>query len=476
MKSLPILAFLLLAASLAAQGPSASPLAGIPLALSVDGATTWNGAPLSATDVLEKGAGFADTAPAVPIVPAGQPDFSPGKLWRNTLWGIPAGPLPDIDAMSVGLDFILSTPGGLMTVPVGDWGAITFSVTRTAVGALDPVLYESGTPLGSAGDLFVYLLPSVILPPGIGDRTYRAQDSTEIDIAAAGAEAEMDAHDLYIPLLRMGPAVIAELPPGLAPVRYFFSVTKATRALVPAAWWGGTLPSGGTILETVWNGATWSLPVPFKTYAALGMGVDDELDAVAVDLVRGHILFSTKNAGPAWDEIMHYSLTLGGPPNLYRASATPGDTVRARLGLLRTDDVDAICALDPGSAQRYHRFLAGNEAQANLPFPSNVTSSLFRAPSFSNDILRSTVIGHPPAGQVPGFGALFFANPLQPFNVVHVGVFGKQPNSFEGWPLTVSIPVPPNPGLWGVELLQYWAVFDQGLATIDVTRPLRFFL
>ncbi len=463
-------------ATLAAQGPSSSPLAGIPLALSVDGATAWNGTPLSATDVLEKAAGFSDAAPAVSVVPAGMPDFSPAKLWRNATWGIPVGPLPDIDAMSIGFDFILSTTGGRMTVPVGDWGAITFSVTRTAVGAADPVRYEATTPLGAAGDLFVYLLPSVILPPGIGDRTYRAQDSTEIDIASAGAVAEMDAHDLYIPLLRMGPAVAAELPPGLAPIRLFFSVTKATRALVPAAWWGATLPSGGTILETTWSGTAWSLPMPFKTYATLGMGVDDELDAVAVDLVRGHILFSTKNPGPAWDEIMHYSLTLGGAPNIYTASATPGDTVRARLGLLRTDDIDAICALDPGSRQRYHRFLAGNEVQASLPFPGRVTSSVFRGPSFSNDILRTTVIGHPPAGQVPGFGALFFASPLQPFQLVQVGVFFKQPNSFEGWPLTVNIQVPPNPGLWGVEMLQYWAVFDQGLATIDVTRPLRFFL
>lgn len=145
-----------LAASAAAQAPmSLGPFAGVPMALSVDPATLSAGVPLDPTQVLEKGVGYIGAAPTAATPPATRPDFRDPLLWRNPGWGIAQpGLLPDVDALSIGLDLILSDRTGLMTVPIGDWGAITFSVTRTAAGAAPPITTEVARPDGASGDLF----------------------------------------------------------------------------------------------------------------------------------------------------------------------------------------------------------------------------------------------------------------------------------------------------------------------------------
>src|SRR5690606_1563996 len=74
--------------------------------------------------------------------------------------------------------------------------------------------------------------------------------------------------DTFVPLYDLDAAFVSRLP---REPKIFFSVTNATRGAVPASWWGGSAPSGATILSRRWDGATgaWRDEPPLYTHADL---------------------------------------------------------------------------------------------------------------------------------------------------------------------------------------------------------------
>src|SRR5262249_2752432 len=145
-------------------------------------------------------------------------------------------------------------------------------------------------------------------------------------------KGNIDAQDLFMALYDLDPALLAFLP---AKPYFYFSVTNATKGLVPAAWWGATTPSGASILRMQWTGASWTTPSIWHTYAELGLAVGAELDALAVDEAHGFMLFSTQGNAP--DELMFANLNADTIATaVYRypvASPYPGAYVSALLGL-----------------------------------------------------------------------------------------------------------------------------------------------
>ncbi|MCC6672975.1 MAG: hypothetical protein IT458_18060 [Planctomycetes bacterium] len=457
-----------LAAPLAAQvaGTVDSPLSGLPQGLSVDGATFSAGLPLDRTRVYAKPAGFQATAPVPPVPIAGRPDFRVEALFPGL------AVRPDLDAMSIGIDWISGDDVGHAFVLPGHWAALTFSVTRgTLAAAGSRIALEVPRPDGAAGDVFCYVLPGGEIDAALQDQVSLAQDSPQIAIWSPGQPGNLDAHDLFLTLYGLDPAFLAFLPPNPT---FYFSVTTASLGAVPPAWWAGTTPSGATILGTTWGGAAWGPVSPFLTHAQLGLPAGADVDALAVDTLQARILFSTTTGLP--DPILFGKL-LGAAVavSIYRMPSE--QPVSKRIGLVLGDDVDAICALDPGSQNQLLRgFAIGTAQPPLLPFlPGRIAASAwrgFRAPS-GPTLLRTAMAGWPPAGQGPGLAALFVgfgSNPL----MVHAATLSRNPgNPFGGDPKVLDLPIPSHIVLQGVAIDLTWAAIDTGTGTYDLARPVR---
>ncbi|MGE0145328.1 MAG: hypothetical protein AB7T19_18735 [Planctomycetota bacterium] len=460
-----------LCATLSAQGTeSEGPVMAIAHGFSIDASTVVPAA--NASTLLMSLTEFSDAAPDDWPGTAGLPNFA------AILDGLPL----DIDAFSIGYDYIQSTPTGIGLVPPGNWAGITFSVTRASIGAAGGVIAaESGTAAGAAGDVFFYVLPGSALPASLIDRTMRNQDSSEIDIDAPAAAADIDAHDIYVSLIfRENPQIVPLLPF----VSVFFSVRKSDVPAVPVAWWSGTVPSGTTVFRRDWVAGAWTAPTPFLTSADLGITDIEDLDAVAVDLLRGRVLFSTSNpasnpGAPLRDPVLYHGL--GGPGHFVYKVAT-GVPISDRIGLVRVgaiDDVDGICALDPGpGGQIQLDRLIGTPTQSLIPsLPSRLGTGVYRRRTVTNSIeIHSFMTGWPLAGAPsPGVAALLVA-PLSPLAPLTLLSASPRPNpqspytAFAGHPEHAVLAMPSDPNLIGFEVFFQWVAldatrFDVGLPT-----------
>ena len=457
-------------AALRAQDDSSeSPLLAIAQGFSIDPATVVPGSD-SAT-LLFTPSDFSTTPPA-PLLPTpGLPDFT------TVLDGLAL----DMDAFSVGLDYIQSTPTGVALVPPGNWAAVTFSVTRATAGAAGGRIAGEVASGTAEGDVFVYVLPGSALPPQLVDRTMRNQDSSEMNIDSPGAPGDIDAHDIYVSLIfEENPQLVPLLPF----ISVFFSIKTASLAAVPAAWWGGTPVSGATVFRRDWLGASWSTPAPFLIPSDLGLLPAEDVDAVAVDLFRGRVLFSTTRppspAVPLRNPILYHAL--GSPGNVVYVTST-GVPVSDRIGVVTVggiDDVDGICALDPGPGAviNFDRII-GTPQQSLIPtLPSQLASAVFRrrAPGGGQLEFVTYAAGWPQPG-VPsqGVAALLIA-PVSPFGPHTLFYGAARPNplspysSFAGHPERAVIQIPNNPLLLGADIYFQWVVFEAAL--IDVALPI----
>ncbi|MBM4061965.1 MAG: hypothetical protein FJ265_12850 [Planctomycetes bacterium] len=477
----PLTAGLVLAlgtSSLQAQqtDPSEGPALVLAQGFSVDGASVIPGA--GPGTLLLTRSDFSDTAPD-PWVPApGMPDFS------AMLGGLPL----DLDAFSIGLDYIQSTPNGLAVIPPGHWAAITFSVTRGTVGtAGGRIAYEAVRPGGAAADVFFYVLPGSALPSGLVDRTMRSQDSDEISAQPTGVSGNIDAHDLYVGLFyRDNPQLVAVLPFQSV----FFSVTAAAVPLVPSAWWGAAPASGATILRRDWIGGAWTPVQPAFTPADFGLGAGEDVDALAVDLLRGHVLFSTTRpaatpGAPLRDPVLYHRI--GTPGNfVYCTSAGNPPIVQpvsTRLGLSGPggiDDVDGVCALDPGpGSQPPLSHVIGTPQQRIYPAPARIAVAVSRrrSPGGSTEEFVATMSGWPiPNTPNPGL-AFVGVNLGMPTNPYVTAATFYRPNTgspyhrFAGHPERYVLVLPGNPVFLGVQVNFVGAVFDVMASVFDVSFP-----
>jgi hypothetical protein len=397
----PLFLSIAAAAGLLPAQNSEGPTIVIAHAFAVDGATAIPGA--MPNMVLMTHGDFSDTAPPAPPPPPspGQPDFS-------TLFG---GAPIDVDAISLGYDWVVSDPTGTVAVPPGSWAAITFSVRRTTLGAPGSLIAtEVARPDGAAADVFGYVFPTSNLPPAWVGVPFRSQDSGEIAAwFGAPPQGNIDAHDIFIGILYGdNPLIAATLPPPTV----YFSVTSATAPTIPLTWTAiAGLRNGATVFATTWDplSMTWSVPFPAFDASTFGISATEDLDALALDLVHGRVLFSTDGltpppAGGPRNQVLYSNLG-SGTNTTYRL---PGGTpVTTAIGLgIGPDDIDAICALDPGtttnpSQVRLERMVSsmGNRL---FPAPTQLDAVAYRrAPGFGQEHLVSLMAGWPPPG-TPG--------------------------------------------------------------------------
>lgn len=458
---------LALPTSLLAQAADASkgPVMAIAQAFVLDAASALPGGATPGTLLFSRSE-FSSTPPSGWTPTPGAPDYG------TFLSGLPLA----VDAFSIGLDFIESTSSGLAVIPAGSWAGITFSVTRSTTGtAGGAVADEVAAAGGAAADVFFYVLPGSALPDFLVDRTMRSQDSTEIDADAPATPANIVAHDIYTSF------VFLENPPLIPLVpfyRVYFSVTAASVPSVPAAWWGASPASGATILARDWIGGAWSAPYPAFTPADFGLLPIEDVDALAVDVLRGRVLFSTTRpsatpGAPLRDPVLYhevgtaghftYSTTTGSPPMVQPVSGRLGLSVAGGI-----DDVDGICALDPGAAAAAPmRRLLGTPQPPLVPsLTLDLGAAVYRrlSPGGNRQEFVAYMAGWPPPGapaQGLAFVGITLGSPLNPYT--SVGSFLRpDPTSpffsFTGHPERYRLVLPNNPVFLNTPVFFLWAV------------------
>lgn len=441
-----------------------------PHGFTVDAASAVPGA--TPSTLLFTGSDFSDTAPP-PLPPPmpGMPD------WSMVLSGLPL----TIDAFSIGFDYIQSTPGGVAVIPPGHWAGITFSVTRATAGATNSkIAAEVAAYGGAAADIFFYVLPGSALPPQFVDRTMRSQDSTEINANAPGAPGNIDAHDVYVSLIfKENPQVVPTLPF----IRAIFSVSAASVPLVPAPWWGTAPASGATILARDWFAGAWGPPYPLLTPAALGLIPAEDVDALGVDLIRGRVLFSTTRpsvtpGAPLRDPVLYHQM---GSPGHFTYMTSTAMPVSTRIGLNpgnAIDDVDGICALDPGGNQpQMNRLIGTPSQQTPFPAPARLGSGVYRRRNQTGgEEFVSWMTGWPSGSPQPNglaFCCMALGSPIGPYLTVSSHARPAGPtyfySRFQGHPERFVQRIPTQSSWLGVDVFFTWAVFDS--TGIDVAYP-----
>jgi hypothetical protein len=435
------------AATLAAQA-SKGPVLALPHGFSVDPTTVLPG-------ISKDKIGFADIGIDAMLppqaLPPGMPDFA------TYLGGIPV----DVDALSLGIDWVVSDPVGAATVGPGQWAAITFTVTRTTAGLPGSVIASAvAEPDGAAADVFGYVLPGSNLPPVFVGVPFRAQNAPELAAALAVA-GNLDAHDLYIALLYLeNPLIAATLPPPTV----FFSVTAASVPLIPMAWTAvPALRSGATVFATTWSPvtSTWSMPI--------------------VDLVHGLVLFSTSKllpppTGPRNPILL--SVLGSGTHSIYHLPG--GSPISTEVGLgLGVDDIDGICSLDPGqnptASQIRLPFQLGTIGPA-LPtgLPTQLQASAWRHfdPATTTEVATTWMTGWPPPGTPQPSLAIVggaLGSSSGPYVVLSVFVRPQPSNPFAGHPEHFEQPIPNSISMLGTPLWFLWGALSN--TTFDVSHP-----
>lgn len=463
----PIAALL---APLAVAQASGGPALALPHAFSVDPTTLLPG--VTSGTVVFADVGIDAVLP--PALPPGVPDFA------AFLASVPV----DVDALSLGWDWVVANSIGEAVIAPDQWAAITFSVTRGTLGLPGSLIATaSGEPDGAAADVFGYVIPGSSLPPPFVGIPFRAQDSSETTTFLGGIPGNLDAHDLYIALLyQENPQLAALLPPPTI----YFSVTAGSAPTIPMAWTAvPALRSGATVFSTTWlpTTSTWSPPAVAFAPSFFGILPEEDLDALALDLVRGMALFSTAAAlppptGPR-DPIL-FTLFGTGIHWIYRLPGT-GTPISTEVGLgLGVDDIDGICSLDPGSAAQ--------PSQVRLPFqlatiapalptglPTQLQASAWRRfdPMLNQELAETWMTGWPPPGTPQPSLAIVAASlsgALGPYTITGVFVRPQPGNPFAGHPEHFRIHIPPALSLSGLDLHFVWGALAP--TSFDLSHPI----
>lgn len=476
----------LLAACLPAQEPSRSLFAGAPVMVSLDETTSTSFAP---DEAYLKRPGFNNgSTPAnwsASSVPTGVPSFDLRAIFKNCRAQKPL----DVDALSIGEDWIISDPcNGKAKMPNGRWATLSFSVTRKTQGKPGSVIRsESGTPDGAAADMFTFVLPGSAMPPAEVGITRRSIDSREMDLGGgAGTKARnVNALDQFIPLYTLEPGIAQPTPTGMMPAQLnlFFSLTSASALAAPAAWFGPEGPSGATILKVSYvAGRGWTCPAPFITYKELTLSQKEDVDAIAVDLINKHLLFSTDISLRARNPLLFYSWAPGcfmGGIHTYtdELNSIP---ISDEMGLVGSDDIDAICAMDPSIRSRgsrrnpvYHVY-GTPRPPLGIFAPQIMQASAVRDFAGGAPRFKTWISGWPNGGSAaPGTAGLFVtpANMYSPF--ILLGIFARNPASpVAGAPVEVDLPMPVASSLTGLGLDLHWFANETGSPVLGEAYPL----
>lgn len=465
-----------------AQGPlqSRSPLAGAAVAMMVDGGL---GGPEAATRVHRNGFSLAPTVGLPAAI--GQPDLA--AVFQ--IWGAPVG--LDADDWSLGRDDVLVNDSGIVEVPASAWGVLSFSLRAGATGSggTSRITQEVLGGGNVASALFAWMLPGSAIPPQFFGQAERSHSAAELGIPAGNFD--VDAVDLPAMLGRDQAGLVATDPQFSAllvqPESIYFTVSHATRHLVPVQWWGSatTSTSGATIFVSRRPSPTanWTQPAVFRHWFQLGLGQSEDIDGLAYDRVRGRLLFSC--VGTTRDQFLYLNIGTDGPAVPVPVRTSGGTPVSTQVGKGQNDDVDAVCTLDPrigtqGLPPGGDDFgsSCGTPVPGALGVPQIHASAYRRYQGGLNRFYDSWMIGWPPlTGITAGIAVpfvtlnndptLFVAGPIQLRNV--------NP-AVPGDPRSVSVAIPPGLALTSQRVTFRWAAFDASLTELAEAWPVLVFL
>ncbi|MBK8978615.1 MAG: hypothetical protein IPM29_22185 [Planctomycetes bacterium] len=410
--------------------------------------------------VLAKVAAFQLT---YPLDATGLVDFSEGALLGGAT-GL------DIDALSVGLDWIATDGTGRVTLASPtpwSWAAMIVSPARNPSVGLPRhprIASEALRVDGVGADLFSVILKGSVLPgypPITSARVDLAADSTEINLFL-GTPAELDAYDL------LAVAYLTDYP-FLPPPVAFFSVSDASVPVIPPHWSGTR--SGATIFMTSWIGGSWTTPTEHRSPADLGLSPLNDIDALSVDLYHNPAIYyvfslvpdfgpgsSPASAGTSLSWARHD--TVGRTVFRYADGATVADDIG------RGTNPTAVCLLDPGRDSILAALMGRPGRPPFTPWPSGTARSsawIERHPQQPGDHFISVLLSEPCSilGSrndallslwLPGYSAVM--GPVTIPSMQRGGGLGS--GYWRGCPATVSVPLPTGLYGSGIAVTCFW--------------------
>jgi len=447
----------------------------------VGGATTPDGRTLIHPN------GFAQTAPLqFPATLQAPPDLR----FILSLHGAPT--TLHCDDYSTGVDDILVDENGVLEVPAHLWSVWSFSLRQGAVGNPGSVVAQEALTGNVGSALFSYVLPGSGLPDevvGVVERSHSGDD-----LGLPDASTDIDGIDQPLMfgidqgLADNGTSVLQE--PGFpafqhSPRTILFTVSDATKALVPPTWWLGSAPSGATIFLTEVNPftGTWLQPQPFMIYSDLGLDVTEDIDGLAVDLAKESVLFSV--TGTARDQFLFLGFgTDGNEP--VPVVKTNGTRVSDSVGIDVDDDVDAICTLDP-NLEAVNLMVPGGDGFGSTcgaprdgilgPVPE-ISGSAYRR--YEGGVIRfdTFMVGWPSSsGPTPSLALAFLTTGDNIDPILIDGVQVRDPNNpIPGDPQTTSFDVPPSLALQNFRVTLRWFNLGWFTGQLDEAWPIQVFL
>jgi hypothetical protein len=362
-----------------AAAQSAGALVGTPATVLVGpGTASSTIGMLSGSELYRKAVGFVGFPVPGPAVDApGDPVFTTTEMFGGGV----APPAFEVDALSLGLDVVPSKMPDLGVAEVdfmatGGWGTLLYSVspgTQGTPGSL--IAQEQAGAGGAAADLFSLMLPGSAIPPVLADcypddEPQRALDALEMELLGG----DITSADVTMQLYQLGSPV---KPAETSPVVYFSVAHDSVfppgggPSLVPPEWFDCGFPSGATVLRTRWivspadpMGGFWTQPRVHLSYDHLGLGLHDDIDALAVDAERSMLLFSIRRtpmttldqqlqvAGWPVDATTCADMNGAVKVGIYTVPSTDADgavPVATHLGIGPVGEVDSVCVIDPAT-------------------------------------------------------------------------------------------------------------------------------
>ena len=282
------------------------------------------------------------------------PDYTSSKLFGSL------APYVIVDAMSTGSD-IIPTPDGNGVpnlISNGRWMGLVASVRNDSAGLQNSLIEEARQGGRSNGsDLFShYFQESSGIDSNLAGGTFVSQTQELMAISGSALE-DIDALDFGLGVRSFG-----GLPAGSDPLfvehdSFYFSVTPQSALILNAVTgsqfatdqFSNPVPAhAADVYHLDWTGSQWTGPYLYRDWQTLGLLTVDDIDALAVDPIRGTTIFSTQVVDQR-SQLLINEFVWGTQPLATRESGT---TVVSKVtekvgGVDDTTDIDAVCILDP---------------------------------------------------------------------------------------------------------------------------------
>lgn len=449
-----------------------------------------SGTGMAATDqVYARKAGFGTVAASTPR--ATRPDFTFAAIFAHA----PAGPY-DVDAFTIGADQLHTDCEGMIDLRTCNcWTRVFFTVEDGIgiAGTTGVVRQEMNRVDGAGADVFCYVPATAsLIAASLKGVTTRAVDSTETGLFLGGStptKGQLASLDMLAPLYELDDFVVNYLDPD--PIVYF-SVTNTTRSRVPVGWWGGSVPSGATILRRQWDsaGGHWVTLAPLYTYSDLGVAANAEIDALAYNQGLDHLVLSfSRSTTPAGlSQLVFARNCVDGPITLNDLTESDGSTGTRRvvdsIGVGSTGEVRGVCEDDPALSAAQPPLTAGLMAhilgtpdQEIVPEWTTLAGQVYRScDPVGNVTFTAHLTGLPP-GPGPSLAVFIVGVPtvLSASDVVFI--VPTRPTQGAGDPVSAELILPPVLTLLSSGQLQgMWVAIDTTTSAIALSNPLTIFL